>query len=83
MGSSVGMAVESPDQAPQEMVTTLGGSPEKFEAPPHGEGEDKSPRAEPPLGTPQDSLNLPSLRPFFATEYPPTKPCSRRQAPHC
>lgn len=75
MGSSVGMAVESPDQVPEEMATTLGECPERFEAPLHGEGKQQQPQGRAPTRLPQDSLNLPSHLPFFATEYP-TKPCT-------
>lgn len=78
MGFSVGMAVESPDQVPEEMATTLGGRPERFEAPLHGEGKEQQPQGRAPTWLPEDSLNLPSLLPFFATEYP-TKPCAAEQ----
>lgn len=33
-----GMAAESPDGVSDELVSILGGGPQRFERPPHGEG---------------------------------------------
>lgn len=37
----MGLAAESPDQVSEELVTTLGGGPERFEMPPHGKGAEQ------------------------------------------
>lgn len=41
MGSSVGLAAESPSQVSEELVTNLGGGPERFETPLQGEGPEQ------------------------------------------
>lgn len=41
MGSSVGLAAESPNQVSEELVTNLGGGPERFETSLQEEGAEQ------------------------------------------
>ena len=67
----MGLAAESPDQGPEEMLTSLGGGSERFETPPTWVGHYLAlTQGRGTTQHPQGSSDPPSLLPFFAAECP-------------